>query len=400
MKNKENDVTGTPPVSKVRKKRKAFTIASVIVVTGVLALLAYQAYSRTHLMTDDAFVEGSVHVIGARVHGTILEVAVSDNERVSEGALLVRLDPEPFLQALKEAEAALSAEKNRAAEVEAMAAAREKRFAAAAAFLLQVQDRVEELAAALAARAAEVRAREAGLAQARLDLERARTLWEKEVIPRSRLDRAQTALELEIASLEAAVARQRQARSVLDAHKGSIAQAEAGMRAEEAALEETKASFGTQKEQVARQQARVEMARLNLDYTRVIAPADGFVTRMSAELGNTVAAGQPLMSVVNLQDAFVLANYKETRVGLIRPGQKVVMTMDAWPGEKFPGRVESVMAGTGAAFTLFPPENASGNYVKVVQRVPVKITFDDLEEAMPFLKVGISVVPTILTRER
>jgi len=393
-------VTGTAPMSKARKKRKAFIIAALIAVAGVLALLAYQAYSRTHLRTDDAFVEGSVHIIGARVHGTILEVAVSDNEGVSEGALLVRLDPEPFQQALREAEAALSVEKNRAAEVKAMAVAREKRFAAAAAFLLQVQDKEEELAAALAARAAEVRAGEAGMAQARLDLERARTLWEKEVIPKSRLDRAQTMLELEMAALEAAVARQRQARSALNAHKGSIAQAEAGMRAEEAALEETKASFETQKEQVARQQARADMARLNLEYTEVLAPADGFVTRMSAEVGNTVSAGQPLMSIVSLQDAFVLANYKETRVGLIRPGQKVVMTMDAWPGRKFPGKVDSVMAGTGAAFTLFPPENASGNYVKVVQRVPVKITFQDLEAARPFLKIGISVVPTILTGER
>lgn len=393
-------MTGTAPMSKARKKRKAFIIAALIAVAGVLALLAYQAYSRTHLRTDDAFVEGSVHIIGARVHGTILEVAVSDNEGVSEGALLVRLDPEPFQQALREAEAALSVEKNRAAEVKAMAVAREKRFAAAAAFLLQVQDKEEELAAALAARAAEVRAGEAGMAQARLDLERARTLWEKEVIPKSRLDRAQTMLELEMAALEAAVARQRQARSALNAHKGSIAQAEAGMRAEEAALEETKASFETQKEQVARQQARADMARLNLEYTEVLAPADGFVTRMSAEVGNTVSAGQPLMSIVSLQDAFVLANYKETRVGLIRPGQKVVMTMDAWPGRKFPGKVDSVMAGTGAAFTLFPPENASGNYVKVVQRVPVKITFQDLEAARPFLKIGISVVPTILTGER
>lgn len=325
-------MTGTAPVSKARKKREAFTIATLIAVAGVLVLLVYRVCSRTHLTTDDAFVEGSVHVIGARVHGTIQEVDVSDNQRVSDGTVLVRLDLEPFLHTLREAEAALSAEKNGAAEMKAMAVAREKRFAAAAAFLLQIQDKEEELAAALAARVAEVRAREAGLVQARLDLERARTLWEKEVIPRTRLDRAQTMLELEMASPEAAVARQRQALSALNAYKGAIVQAQAGMSAEEAALEETKASFGTQKEQVARQQARVEMAQLNLDYTKVMAPADGFVTRMSAEVGNTVSAGQPLMSIVSLQDAFVLANYKETRVGLIRPGQKVAMTMDAWPG--------------------------------------------------------------------
>ena len=144
---------------------------------------------------------------------------------------------------------------------------------------------------------------------------------------------------------------------------------------------------------------QVEMAQLRLTYTSVTAPADGFVTRMSAEIGNTVQAGQPLMSLVSLDDAFVVANYKETRIERILPGQKVTMKIDAYPGLKFTGRVDSIMAGTGASFTLFPPENASGNYVKVVQRVPVKITFDNLEKAKPYLRIGLSVVPTILTEE-
>jgi membrane fusion protein (multidrug efflux system) len=179
-----------------------------------------------------------------------------------------------------------------------------------------------------------------------------------------------------------------------------VAQAEAQLKVEEASLVRTKASLKTQNEQIARRQAQLDMAALRLAYTLVSAPADGFVTRMSAEVGNTVQAGQPLMSLVSLDDAFVVANYKETRLEHIVPGQKVTIRLDAYPGQKFTGRVESIMAGTGAAFTLFPPENASGNYVKVVQRVPVKIIFDDLEKVRPYLRVGLSVVPTILTEDR
>ena len=381
------------------RRKRAFVIAGVVTLAGVLALFAYRVYSRTHLKTDDAFVEGAVHVVAARVPGTVLKVEVADNQPVRKEAILVNLDPEPFQHALEEAEASLRAEKNRAAELEALAAAQEKRLAASRASLLLVREKEEELLAALSAREAGARSREAALAQARLDLARSQALVEKDVIPRSRLDRARTALEMETAALDAAMELARQSRSVLRAHKGSIAQAEAVLKAEEAALEQVRASFETQREQIAKREAQARIARLQLGYTEVKAPADGFVTRMSAEVGNTVSPGQPLMSLVGLEDAYVVANYKETRVGLIRPGQKVVMKMDAWPGRRFSGKVDSIMAGTGAAFTLFPPENASGNYVKVVQRVPVKITFTDQEEVRPFLKVGISVVPTILTEE-
>jgi membrane fusion protein (multidrug efflux system) len=136
-----------------------------------------------------------------------------------------------------------------------------------------------------------------------------------------------------------------------------------------------------------------------LSYTGITAPADGFVTRLSAEVGNTLQVGQPLMSLVNLAEAYVVANYKETRIGRFETGQKVKIKIDSYPGKIFKGTLNSIMAGTGSAFTLFPPENASGNYVKVVQRVPVKITFDDLDDVRPLLRIGMSVVPTILIEQ-
>jgi membrane fusion protein (multidrug efflux system) len=156
----------------------------------------------------------------------------------------------------------------------------------------------------------------------------------------------------------------------------------------------------TQGEKIKKHNAIFEQARLNLSYTRITSPADGLVTRKSVEIGNQLQAGQPIMSVVSMKNAYVVANYKETRLHLIQPGQRVRLKLDAYPGKKFTGRVDSIMAGTGSAFSLFPPENASGNYVKVVQRVPVKIVFDDLKEAEPYLRIGMSVVPTILTRDQ
>jgi membrane fusion protein (multidrug efflux system) len=338
-------------------------------------------------------------MVAPRVAGTVLEVPVSDNQSVKAGDLLARLDPQPFEQGLAEALASLRTEQGRLIEIKAQTVAQEKRVTATKALLLSTKDAEEQLAAALSARGAEVRARKASMQQAQLDLARAEKLADQEVVPKSRLDQARTAFEMESASLAAAREFERQAEAALRSHKSSVAQVTAQLKAEEASLERIKASLGTQEGQIARREAQVKMAELRLSYTEVKAPSEGFVTRMSAEVGNTVQAGQPLMSLVSLEDAYVLANYKETRIEHILPGQRARIKIDAYPGKKFEGRVDSIMAGAGSAFTLFPTENASGNYVKVVQRVPVKITFDDLAEARPYLKIGISVVPTILTKK-
>jgi membrane fusion protein (multidrug efflux system) len=243
-----------------------------------------------------------------------------------------------------------------------------------------------------------VKAKQAAMDQAQLDLSRAEKLSEQEVIPVSRHDRAKTSLEMASSALSAAQEQENQARVALGSHDSTIAQARAQVKAEEAALERIRASLTTQAGQIERRKAQVDMARLRLSYTIVTAPSDGLITRMSAEVGNAFQAGQPILSLVNIQDAYVVANYKEIRIRYIKPGQKVTLEIDAYPGKKFEGTVDSIMAGTGSAFTLFPPENASGNYVKVVQRVPVKITFDNLDEVRPLLRVGMSVVPTIHTK--
>jgi len=150
--------------------------------------------------------------------------------------------------------------------------------------------------------------------------------------------------------------------------------------------------------QVKLAEEQLRQAELNLSYTRIIASSDGFITKKSVQTGNQVKDGQPLMAVVDLDNLHVIANYKETEMERIRPGQPVRITVDAYPGKVFTGKVDSIMAGTGVSFSLFPAENATGNYVKVVQRIPVKIVLEPGADKDHLLRVGMSVVPTVLAK--
>ncbi len=145
-------------------------------------------------------------------------------------------------------------------------------------------------------------------------------------------------------------------------------------------------------------EAHLRQAQLDLGYTTIVAPSDGYVTRKSVQTGNRVQTGQPLMALVELENLWVVANFKETQMTNIRPGQEVDIRVDAFPGRVYPGIVNSIMAGTGVSFSLFPPENATGNYVKVVQRIPVKITFARGTNSSHRFRVGMSVVPTVIAR--
>jgi membrane fusion protein (multidrug efflux system) len=140
------------------------------------------------------------------------------------------------------------------------------------------------------------------------------------------------------------------------------------------------------------------LASLMQGYTKIYAPSDGYITKKNVEVGNQVQGGQPLMALVPLHDVWIVANYKETQLTNVRPGQKVEIKVDMYPGKAFSGTVDSIMAGTGSVFSLFPPENATGNYVKVVQRIPVKIVFDAGQDPHHLLRPGMSVVPTVITK--
>ena len=164
--------------------------------------------------------------------------------------------------------------------------------------------------------------------------------------------------------------------------------------------ENTFTAYNLARAQLRAARAQLEITQRNLKYTKIYAPSDGYVTSKSAEEGNQVQPGQPLLAVVALDDIWVVANYKETQLKNVRPGQRVQVKVDTYPGKVFTGRVDSIMAGTGAALSLFPPENALGNYVKVVQRVPVKIIFDNTTDKDRVFRIGMSCVPTIITLDK
>lgn len=390
-----NDVE-KPAETNSRKKRKAFAIAGTIVVVGLLAGFLYRGYARTQLKTDDAFIEGAIHIIAPRIPGTVSEVLVSNNQVVEAGDVLARLEPDIYAQKVAETAAAAEAEVQKLFELEAQVEVQRTRIAAARAAVDRAVSTRVELGAMVAVREADVQAKTALLSQAEIDLKRARNLLSRDVIPQYRYDQAKTSYDTADSALKASGELKRQAQVALEGHDSAIRQARANLKSEKASLVRAEQALKTQGEQIRKREAQAALARLNLSYTTVTAPADGFVTRKSTEIGNQIQAGQPLMTVVSLADAYIIANYKETKIRNIRPGQHVKIRIDTYPGRKFSGKVDSIMAGTGSAFTLFPPENASGNYVKVVQRVPVKIVFDNVDEIKGLLRVGMSVVPTIL----
>jgi len=324
------------------KKKKAFMIVGVVVVIGLIAGYFYSGYRKIHVSTDDAFIDGNIHTIAAKIYGTVKKVSVNDNQPVKKGDLLVEIDPADYTARLREASSAVGTEKAK---------------------LSEAGTKIESAKVNL-------ELQRANLKLAELEKNRAEALYQKEVLPRDRYDRAMTGYEVAVAQVKAAEEQLRQAES----------------------QKLTQASTIMQKE------ATAALAELNYEYTKIYAPVDGYVTRKSVQTGNQIQPGQPLMAVVALNDIWVTANFKETEMENIRPGQKVELTVDSYPGKEFSGKVDSIMAGTGVSFSLFPAENATGNYVKVVQRIPVKIVLDEGTDKDHVLRVGMSVEPTVIAK--
>ncbi|MHC1696737.1 MAG: HlyD family secretion protein [Geobacteraceae bacterium] len=341
----------TPPARKSgngKRKRTAF-ILLILLITACLFGVRLWVKSKTHVETDNAFIESHVYTISARVPGNVLKVMVQDNQFVRKGDLLVELDEVDYQLRVRNAAAQLDMAKNETSSTYAQ---------------------VDAAKAAL-------NSDRARLEQAELDLRRGIALYKKEVIAKEQLDRLETARKVAAAKL---------------------AETEGSVRRALALLGLT--GTGAKDAMIARKSAELEENKRNLSYTKILAPADGFITKKSVEQGNNVQAGQPLLALVELNGPWVTANYKESQLTHVRPGQKVEFKVDTYPGTTFTGKVDSIMAGTGAAFSLLPPENATGNYVKVVQRIPVKILIDSASDPKHLLRVGMSVVPTILTERK
>ena len=385
-----------------RGGRKRLILLAVITLVVGFGAVQYVRSLGT-VSTDDAFVDGRIYQITPRVSGYILQTLVEDNELVEEGQPLMMLDPVGYEVAVAQARADLAAAE---AQLESLRRSvplqksqTEFQVAGARAQLDSLlksldQARLEEAAAEQLVAQAEAQLRNAELNFARLS-----ELRQGGIIAQSALDEAQTALDGARAQAAAASDRARAAGRNLASLQENVARLKANI-----GLAGTGHVVADIKDlEVAAQVARVELARekvrkaeLDLGYTRIVAPAAGHVTRKKVQAGQLVSAGQPVMALVPLDpgELWVTANFKETQLARVRPGQTVDVNVDTFPGREFTGRVESIMAGTGAVFSLFPPENAMGNYVKVVQRIPVKIVLDPVNGTGQ-LRLGMSVVPTI-----
>ncbi|HEY8256131.1 MAG TPA: HlyD family secretion protein [Gemmatimonadales bacterium] len=356
------EVPVAAPAARTRPKWIPIAIVSILVVAGAVWGTLRYLFSRHHVTTDNAQVDGHITVISPRISGFVARVLVDDNQHVKAGDTLVVLDDRDTRVRLQQAEADL-----RSAEAATTSGGRAG----------QAQAQLQATRAEAASAAADVEAAEAAYRRATADLDRYRGLAAKQIISAQQLDAAQAEAESARANLQAAQKRASAAGSQVSASGAALRGADARLASAEAAAAD---------------------ARLQESYAAITAPVDGIVARRSAETGALVQVGQNLISIVPDRDVWVTANLKETQLATIQVGDSVEFTVDAYPGEKFRGMVESLSPATGARFALLPPDNATGNFTKVVQRLPVRIAVEQPPSGPTPLRPGMSVDVTITTR--
>ncbi|MGD0132800.1 MAG: HlyD family secretion protein [Bryobacteraceae bacterium] len=406
-----------PTTRAARRRGKILRIVVAILIVVVLAVsgLYLWRYLNTYESTDDAQVDGHIDAVSARINGQVIEVLAEDEKYVKAGDVLVRIDPKDYEVAVAKAEADL-ADAEAALEtsridipITSTTTASQLKSANsghgdATAFLLGAERQLNAAQARLVSANAGVREAEANLAKANDDVRRYKLLVEKDEISRQQYDTAVDAAAAAQATRDvrsAAVAEAEQnvvvAQSVIDQAKHRITEADASIESaktapQQVAVSETRAKSALA--QVAQRRALVEQAKLNLSYCTIVAPATGIVGKKTVENGENVSPGQQLLAVVPLDDVWIIANFKETQLSRMKPGQRVRFTVDAYSKE-YKGTIQQIGGASGSRFSLLPPENATGNYVKVVQRVPVRIDLDPGENSDHRLRPGLSVDPKV-----
>ena len=400
-----------------------------------LIVAAYGGYvwwqSRKHVATDDAYVEGNIVVISAKVPGHVAEIRVDDNRAVKTGELLLRIDPRDYAARRDQARAAvavaaanqqatrsetqLTRETTAAQVEEARAALESARVAeqAAQSAVAETRATLEAKHAASAAMTAEVAGWQSTRRQTAREKERMRRLLEGGFVAQRDFDQAEMAAATAAATLEATQKRLGQAEKEAQQAEAALTSRILAVSQAKQRINEARAALGrveSQRRQVTVKEAEIErsiaalsqaqadlaFAELQLAQAEVRAPTDGVVSKKSVEVGQVVQMGQPLLALVPLQDVWVVANFKETQLARVRPGMPATVEIDTFPGQIFHGTVDSLSAGTGSRFSLLPPENATGNWVKVVQRIPVKIRLDPRELGNPHvLRAGMSAYVVI-----
>ncbi len=397
----QNELAAETEIEAPQSRRRGILIVAVV----VAALVALGVWWRSTYSedTDDAQVDGHLIQVSSRITGHVLTIYVEENQQVKAGQIIAELDPRDYEVAVENAEAALaSARANAAAanvNVPIVAVNTASNLRSAGADVSGTQAGVSQAVQQLAAARARVEQAQANNFKAQSDLARYIPLVKKDVISKQQFDAALAAADASKAALADALASQKAAEDAVRVAHERETQAQAGLKYAQTAPQQVAAQNARAKQaeaQVEQAQAQLDQARLNLSYTKIVAPANGIVTRKSVEIDENVSAGQNLLTLVSLDDIWITANFKETQLKHMQAGQKVEIHVDA-TGKNYKGRVTQIGGATGSVLSLFPPENATGNYVKVVQRLPVRIDFTDLQSEDPThrLRPGLSVEPKV-----
>lgn len=365
------------------------------IVAGTAGFRWWQ-YASAHETTDNATVAGHIYQVSSRVAGTISAIPVEDNQVVSPGQLLVQLDPHDYQVKVQQAQAALAVAQRQAQAAQAnislagqtnqgQTLEAQGQVSQAIAAISNAQAGVAAAQAGVPAAQAELEQAQANLQKTQADFNRYQTLFENGAVSQQQLDSARASYQTALAQRNAAQQGVNQARAELAQAQQGVTQAQAQLEASRGGLQQAQAGtsqtdvnrsqYAAAQASIAQAQANLAEAQLQFSYTNITAPAEGRIGRKTAEVGQRVQVGQPLMAVVG-QDMWITANFKETQVDTMRPGEEVEIELDSFPGKTFTGRVNSLSPASGSQFALLPPDNATGNFTKVVQRIPVKITFD------------------------
>jgi membrane fusion protein, multidrug efflux system len=419
-------------------RRPLLIAGAVVLLAGLAWGVSAWWHSRSHVSTDDAYVEGTVATVSAKVAGHIVELLADDNKPVKKDELLLRIDDRDYRARLEQARAAVGIAESRlraaAARVMMTRDSASGQMAQAQASSMSAESAQRAARDAMESSRATVASRKANLGAAQAELERAQAAWTRS---KQELDRTAALVKQDLVAKrdhDQAVTDERGAEAAVRGAEQRVVQAQRDLAGAEADLKIRDTGYEPQQIGVVMAEARVANARasrinaeaaqqevrvreaerelaaaqlrealadlavaeLNVEHAHVKAPIDGVVAKRTVEIGQIVQMGQPLLAVIPLHEVWVVANFKETQLGGVKPGMPATIAVDGVPGKTYHGTVDSIAAGTGARFSLLPPENATGNWVKVVQRVPVKIRLDSKELGNPHtLRAGMSSYVTI-----
>ena len=380
-----------------RAKLGLFLVVAILLVTVVLLWRYFGSYEST----DDAQIDGHINAVSARVSGHVIKLNVDDNQYVEKGAVLVEIDPTDYEVAVARARADYED-----AQAQAVAAginvpvtdvSTASQVAGTQAGVANAKAGIAAARQQLAAAQAQAVEAEANNVKVQNDLARYKQLIDKQEISQQQYDQAVAAAKASAASVEAARAAADAAAAQVEQAQGKLLQASAELRTAQTAPQQQRAtrSRALSAQAIAeRKKADLQQAELNLQYTKIVSPVSGIVSDRTVETGQNVQTGQEMMKIIPLEDIWVTANFKETQLKNMKPGLRADITVDA-NGKTYHGHVDSIAGASGARFSLLPPENATGNYVKVVQRIPVKIVFEPGETKYHELRPGMSVVPKV-----